>query len=255
MYVRGGTDQVLGTGSSYAKNNLTYGTWSATQNCVIVKDADGNDMASPTHYYNVRTAATNILYARANSTVNQNGYTSNVLDTVIIRRGVKDTCVLTFNGSSDLTVTSIGDLPEGLTLSNGAISGTTNVANGKYTTTATISVDGWVTKDVIIEIEVVSAMTINGTAITDGQYTIASGTEYEGILDTPYYAYGATLPGAAVLWGGYFIADATIIDWYGATDEQQADGWTYEWCRDEEKTKALHITTSTRLKACPMAYL
>ncbi|RAZ89968.1 hypothetical protein DK853_42465, partial [Klebsiella oxytoca] len=63
---------------SYPKNNLTRGVWSAEDNCVKVpanaeeKAANKNTVVSPTHYYAVRTCATNILYTRANSIVNKN---------------------------------------------------------------------------------------------------------------------------------------------------------------------------------------
>lgn len=246
MYVRGGTDEVLGTGSSYAKNDLTRGQWDAGKNVVLVpanadeKAAGVNSLASPTQYYNVREAATNILYARANSIANNNCLTSADV-TVNIMQGVSDSASLSVAGSTDVEITLPEGalLPEGLEIANGSVVGTTNVPEGSYTVPVEILADGWVKATGNITINVVSPILFNGENITADGVTVSAGS-ISADLSSDYFAYGSLHPGFAPVFGGAFMADGRVINAYfnpEFTDVGQ--GW---YNRNEDKTAADIIT-------------
>ena len=245
MYVRGGTDEVLGTGSSYAKNDLTRGKWSAEQNVVLVpanaeeKAANVNSTASPTQYVNVRIAAQNMLYARANSTVNNNCLSGAEIE-VNIMRGVNDSAALSVGGSTDVEVTLAGgELPAGLKIENGAVSGKTNAAEGSYTVNVNIVADGWVTTSGTLTVNVVSAMLFDGKNITADGVTVAAGN-ISAAISSDYFAYGAMLPSFAPVWG--MMMDGRIINcYYNPAFTDVGAGW---YNRNEDKTAADIITHS-----------
>lgn len=244
MYVRGGTDQVLGTGSSYAKNDLTRGQWDASKKVVLVpsneeeKNAGMNTMASPTHYYNVRTAAQNMLYARANSTANNNCLVGAEIS-VNIMRGVDDSASLSVAGSSDVEVTLAEEqvLPEGLEIANGAVVGKTEVPEGSYTVNVDILADGWVQTAGTLTVNVVSAILFDGESITTDGVTVNAGN-ISAAISSDYYAYGKLVPGGALVWGR--MMPGRIVNCYfnpEFTDVGQ--GW---YNRDEDKSAADIIT-------------
>ena len=244
MYVRGGTDQVLGTGASYAKNDLTRGEWSAEQNVVLVpanaeEKAEGkNTLASPTHYYNVRTAAQNMLYARANSIANNNCLSGAEI-VVDIMRGVDDSAGLSVAGSTDVEVTVDEGfaLPEGLQIANGAVVGNTNVPEGSYTVNVSIVADGWVQTAGTLTVNVVSAILFNGENITADGVEVAAG-DISAEISSDYYAYGRLVPGGAIVWG--MRMEGRIINCYYNPDfTDVGQGW---YNRNEDKTAADIIT-------------
>jgi len=244
MYVRGGTDQVLGEGAGYAKNDLTRGEWSAEQNVVLVpanaeeKAAGQNTMASPTQYVNTRIAAQNMLYARANSTANNNCL-SGAAVVVDIMRGVPDSAALSVGGSSDVVVTLAegSTLPEGLSIQNGAVTGTTNVPEGSYTVNVDILADGWVTTSGTITVNVVSAILFDGQNITADGVTVSAG-DISASISSDYYAYGKLVPSIAFVWGR--MMEGRIINcYYNPAFTDVGQGW---YNRNEDKTAADIIT-------------
>ena len=245
MYVRGGTDEVLGSGSSYAKNDLTRGEWDASANCVLVpadaaeKEAGTNSLASPTHYYNVRTAAKNMLYARVNSIAANNCLTGAEI-TVNIMRGVDDSAGLSVGGSTDVVVTlAEGEtLPEGLEIANGAVTGHTEAEEGTYTANVEIVADGWVRTSGVLTVNVVSAMLWDGENITADGVTVAAGEDFSAAISSDYYAYGRLVPSGVMVWGR-MMPGRVINCYYNPDFTDVGQGW---YNRNEDKTAADIIT-------------
>ena len=244
MYVRGGTDEVLGSGASYAKNDLTRGEWSPEQNVVLVpadmeeKEAGMNSLPSPTHYYNVRTAAQNMLYARANSIANNNCLSGAEI-VVNIMRGVNDSAGLSVAGSTDVEVTVDEGfaLPEGLEIANGAVVGNTMADEGSYTVNVSIVADGWVQTAGTLTVNVVSAVLFDGENITAEGVTVPAG-DISAAISSDYYAYGRLVPGGTIVWG--MQIEGRIINCYYNPDFTDVGAGWYN--RNEDKTAADIIT-------------
>jgi len=200
LMVRAGNDQLLGDGGSYPKNNLTRGVWSAEDNCVKVpanaeeKAANKNTVVSPTHYYAVRTCATNILYTRANSIVNKNCIADGNLS-VTVTKGVNLSTAIAASSTSDIEINSRnGSLPSGLSVNGGTVSGKTDAEEGDYRVGVDFTADGWIkVTDGTLNVHVVNAYNLDGNEIVKGRTaaTLSLGEAYEGILDSEYFAYGA----------------------------------------------------------------
>ena len=220
LMVRGGDDQVLGNGTNTPDVGLEQGTWSAEDKCVKVKASLGaaeDTLLSPTHYFAVRKAAQHILYTRANSVTNKNGLGAGAELEVALEKGVVNTVPVTLSGY-DVSVTLAEDatLPDGLTLENSVLKGTP-AEEGDFEVEVNLAGDGWVNTTAVLKIVVGSAMYYNGESIVGSVIdTINTGAAYEGLFDSPYYAYGAELNAVNV--GGQYYTRNVIVNWYEVPD-------------------------------------
>ena len=223
MMVRGGNDQLLGTGSNYPKNNLTKGVWSSALNCVMVpssaSDRD-NSVKSATHYVRTRLAAQNILYTRANSIANNNCLKADNLEVTVLK-GVNDTASIEGLSTSDVSVRANSGLPSGLSISGSTVKGKTNVAEGQYRVSVTVNADGWVETSGTMIVNVVSAIRADGENTTQvDPVRIDAGTNFSVSLDCPYYAYGKRFSNGQRVINCYQKAGDSA--WYNRNEDKTA---------------------------------
>ena len=223
MMVRGGNDQLLGTGSNYPKNNLTKGVWSSALNCVMVpssaSDRD-NSVKSATHYVRTRLAAQNILYTRANSIANNNCLKADNLEVTVLK-GVDDKASIEGLSTSDVSVRANSGLPSGLSISGSTVKGNTNVAEGQYRVSVTVNADGWVETSGTMIVNVVSAIRADGENTTQiDPVRIDAGTDFSVSLDCPYYAYGKRFSNGQRVINCYQKAGDSA--WYNRNEDKTA---------------------------------
>ncbi len=235
LMVRAGNDQVLGSGNSYPKNDLTRGEWDARFNCVRVpaneeeKAAGVNSALSPTHYVAVRTCAMNILYTRANSIANKNRMSVADMEVTIIK-GVNDSARLEINGSADMDVklASGQSLPAGLSIKNGTVTGSTNAEEGDYTARVSVTADGWVNTSGTLTVHIVNAFEIGGKTIgKNATENLTAEEYYEALIDSDYYAYGAIHGRQKVM--AYYEDPESGLKYNRDEDKSAADIITYPY--------------------------
>jgi beta-glucosidase len=167
-------------------NETPSGTWDASlrSNKGGVKVKTGTDGAleeSPNQYYYIRNSATHLLYNRANSINNQNGYYSldYTIKSLSATQYEKATGLYVGINASDLNSdTSViysitkGTLPAGLTLNSttGDITGTAT-EDGIYDLTIQANIDGYINKTADFSLNINPAFTLDkdGDDITNAQ--------------------------------------------------------------------------------------
>jgi beta-glucosidase len=201
LMVRVGDEQPLGTGSAYPEYNITYGEWSAADNCVKVpanaaEKADGtNSLLSPTHYYAVRVAAQHILFSTVNSITMKNcleiGQGEMYFGQYI--NGSQTVTIPGLDDADNLEIVS-GSLPEGLSLEGGIITGAANTV-GDYTVTVKGVTCNWIDFEADIVIHVVNTLEakVNGEYIENADNNtvrVKSGEEFTLEFYSSYFVYG-----------------------------------------------------------------
>ncbi|MFA6860926.1 MAG: glycoside hydrolase family 3 C-terminal domain-containing protein [Bacilli bacterium] len=152
------------------------GTWDASlrNNKGGVKVKTGTNGAleeSPNQYYYTRTSATRLLYNRANSINNQNGYynleykVTNLAATQYEKAVGLDAGIATSSLNADSSVIyslTKGTLPEGLTLNTatGQITGTA-ITDGTFDLSIQAVIDGYITKNANFTLTVSPAFTLD----------------------------------------------------------------------------------------------
>lgn len=177
--IRNGVDMPLGIGrpipqnTSYATDDCEYyleeGMWNAEENMVYVPANAAEDasrtfsLASPTQYYNVRKAAQHVLYASANSNGINNGInnsTANNIDKTYSFTALQNVNEKIVTENDDFKVIGYtcsiksGALPKGLTLNSAGVLTGQPTESGTFKVTVTLLGDGWVKKDMQLNITV-----------------------------------------------------------------------------------------------------
>ncbi|MCD8040350.1 MAG: glycoside hydrolase family 3 C-terminal domain-containing protein [Clostridia bacterium] len=150
-------------GNSSTMSRALSGEWDATNNCVLV-----NGEASATQWYCARMAAMRILYNAANSAANHNGVTDSSLSETItatqgtaISESVLPEKYTNSDAGYDITCNIVsGELPTGLSIENGILTGTP-LSSGTYNITLEVVVDSWITIDLDLTIEVASIVSMD----------------------------------------------------------------------------------------------
>ena len=208
-----GSDQLLGQSKSYSNNAFDHGVWDAGKKTVLVSpdeevtDSTNATMEDDTLYYGVRIRAQRALYTRANSSTAQNGFAAGEKIVVNVERGVSNNVPVTIAGTNDVSV-SLADatkspMPEGLSLVNGNVISGNPAEEGVYTVPVNVTVDGWISATADLEIHVVSALQINGKAVTtDGEVELTANQAFTGKIQAPSLAYGSS------------IGRNLVVNWY-----------------------------------------
>ncbi len=235
-----GSDQLLGSSKGYPKNALDHGTWDASTKMVKTKSsatATSDDQANPSLYFAIRRKAQRALYARANSTTIKNGAVSGQKFTVIVEQGVNNNIKVS---NSDISFVlddaSSAALAEyGLKFVNNKVVSGKPTKEGKIMLNATTKQDVWITSTAEIDVEVRSAIHVDGTAMTTGT-SAASYTANQNFsmkVDIPALSYFTEVPGGAQFWG--MSMNGLIVNAYQDSD----DSWHQ---RNEDKTASDIIT-------------
>lgn len=227
-----GSDQLLGQSSSYSNNAFDHGTWDPEKKTVLV--AEGENVTSSSNpgtveddslYYGVRIRAQRALYTRANSSTAQNGFTAGEKIVVNLERGVSNNIPVTIAGTNDVTISLAQDatMPQGLKLVNGNVISGNPSTEGSWDINVNVTVDGWITSTAVLELNVVSAVQIDGKAATTaGETKLALNQAYDGKIQAPSLAYG-TVTGSRM-----------IVNWYEYKFQK--------YNRNEDKTASDIIT-------------
>jgi beta-glucosidase len=246
-----GDDELLGTSSGFADDQMDYGEWDETTGMVKTpKDetsqaAGTNDKADPTFYAGVRIRAQRLLFSRANSAVNKNTFQDGQIVTAVIERGLDSTVKLATDASNDIKVSiqtdkegaALGALPTGLTLSSSGDVLTGKVdTEGTYDVPVNIVADRYVTVTGTLRIQVVSAMHLNGAVLdANKSIEIAANTDYTGKIETPTLAYDNKVTSIVHVWGMTMKGASFIMNEYYTEGK-----W---WNRNEDQSAADIITT------------
>lgn len=159
------------------------GTYNAERNTVVIGSGD-NTVDSKTEWYYGRMAAMRSLYVAANTLNVKNGVSTTEFAkaaTIEATQGVAvnsalGLSVLDANGGSARYELASGTLPEGLSLntSTGALTGTTKALPGQYKVTIKAVVDGYITANKSVTINVASAFTLSESTAAAGEEFFAS---------------------------------------------------------------------------------
>ncbi len=181
MMLRAGNDLPLGN-----KATIYDGTWDATlrsgKGGVKVPDKGATPggradamIESEDQYYYGRVCATRTLYVEANIMANRNGVDLDAFadKTIEVSQGVAaNESVAIDLGKSHASSLSYelteGTLPEGLTFTNGTISGTATGLAGTYEFTVLLRADTWIQKTAKITLKVNPAFTLTAAGGTPG---------------------------------------------------------------------------------------
>ena len=251
LMIRTGQDELLGSGSGYPKNNLTYGTWDAENKTVLVPAdaeekaagdntltgsgtadialADNSDeytASSATHYYHVRKAAQRILYARANSIANNNGIPDGMEIDIQLQVGVSNAVPIEVKQTTDTSLTVGAEAQAalaaaGLSITNGVLTGTPAMDQADFSVNITLVCDGWIQTTATLKITFVSAMQIDGKPIADNYNMPVSSSDSDfesGEITVPYYAYHS-VNGSTAIVNYYRGSDGS---WYSRNEDKTA---------------------------------
>lgn len=156
-------------------------------NIFVAKDAEEyttydsgvGSLESATHYYSVRKCAQRLLQTYANNSTNNNGFLGTNVVEYTLTKGVYTAFSLTIPGeTTDVNFSFADDVvwPDGMSYdaSTGILSGTPTGTGADVS--GTFTADSWV-KDgkVTFKFNFISDLTLNGTAMTDGQKVNAQG--------------------------------------------------------------------------------
>ncbi|HIV63680.1 MAG TPA: glycoside hydrolase family 3 C-terminal domain-containing protein [Firmicutes bacterium] len=193
MAIRSGLTMLLcdwGTLSTYEQGTGTYegvtlfvtGEWDDNAQCVKVKnysaDATGaTTVASYTNWYHLRMVVMRSLFTEVNSIIGNNGinlseYKGSTLAPAT--QGAEYTADIGLEGVSNATYSvSSGELPEGLSISGGQITGTPT-GSGDYSFTVTLTSGNFITTSAEYSMTVASAFDMDDTGFEE----MSVGEEY-----------------------------------------------------------------------------
>lgn len=143
-------------------NKELSGEWDEEKGCVTV-NGERNDE----QWYCARLAIKRYMYQLANSAGTYNGITDRALEETI--DATQGTALTATNILADSyyqqhdikTEISAGALPQGMTLTDGVLSGTP-VESGTFNVTVSVTADGWIGMTVDLTIEVKSVFSVDG---------------------------------------------------------------------------------------------
>lgn len=165
-------------------NCAVSGTYDKEQRTVVLEDGS----ASATQWYVVRNAAQQILFTEANSKQSTNGFDlSEYQNKSGALESAKQAQEYEVSVTADIEETTLeykvveGELPEGLKLENGVISGTPLVP-GSYEFTVEVSANGWIKAQAQFTLEVTSAISVN-PAVDATIDAIPAGQEFLATVD------------------------------------------------------------------------
>ena len=250
LMVRGGDDSLLTKDSSYATNAIERGRWDATArngkgNIFVAKDAEEyttydsgvGSLESATHYYSVRKCAQRLLQTYANNSTNNNGFLGTNVVEYTLTKGVYTSFSLTIPGeTTDVNFSFADDVvwPDGMSYdaSTGILSGTPTGTGADVS--GTFTADSWVKNgNVTFKFNFISDLTLNGTAMTDGQKVNAKiGQAYNATITATNYSYGNQL----MMNTRRGASNQRIMNAYRNKNDNQ---WYH---RDEDKSAADIIT-------------
>ncbi|MCC8101347.1 MAG: glycoside hydrolase family 3 C-terminal domain-containing protein [Clostridiales bacterium] len=161
-------------------NCAVSGIYDADQNVVLLDDGS----VSPTQWYWLRNAAQQILFVEANSKQSENGVDlsefsdqSGSLAVATQAAAYEVSIALDLGDVSVDYVIISGELPDGMSLTDGVISGTPTTA-GTYEVTIEAEAFNWITAEATFSIEVESAI-----SLTDATDSLTVGTSYLAAID------------------------------------------------------------------------
>lgn len=226
LMARAGDDIVLGGSTSFTDTYFSESKWDAANNCVLVKNEDGNAwVASPTQYYAIRKSAQRVLYTEVNSNMMRNN-TTNLELTATIYQGVSNTAIAECPQTSDFTL-SVADgatLPAGITLNGFTVTGAASLAEGVYTIPVKVACDSWIETDATLTVNVVNMIGYNGVYAPGGATAdnplirVKAGEAVDGTFSSEYYAYGQ-LHGSSLVSNYYYSAK---YGWYSRDEDKSA---------------------------------
>ncbi len=208
LLVRAGDEAPLGIASSYPMNAMHYGSWDASLRdgkglVLVAANADDEKanvytVPSLTHYYAVRRSAQAILYTRANSSANNNGFVggSIVLETAFdIEKD--NSFTLTMPGFIDavfsMSEAEQAKLPAGVKFDgvSATLSGKPEADTiGDYVLSVDVNCDGGrVASYLTLNLKVQDKWHVNGVGIENNTVTIRSGEAASLAIDCPAYGY------------------------------------------------------------------
>ncbi len=209
LLVRAGDEAPLGIASSYPVNSLHYGQWDASQReglgNVLVAASEEDEKASLytvpslTHYYAVRRSAQAILYTRANSSANNNGFVAGSIElSTVFDIEKSNSYTLSMPGFIDavfaLNEAETAKLPAGVTFDpvTATLSGTPEADTiGDYQFSVDVNCDGGrVSSYLVLNLKVQDKWHVNGAGIENNLVTLEAGKEASLVFDCPAYGYG-----------------------------------------------------------------
>ncbi|MCD8309199.1 MAG: glycoside hydrolase family 3 C-terminal domain-containing protein [Clostridia bacterium] len=199
-------------GTTISGSKALSGEWDATNNCVLV-----NGEASATQWYCARMSAMRVLYNAANSAANHNGITETSFDEEVEATQGQSLSVSILpeqytaedSGYDISYVITSGELPTGLSINNGVLSGIPT-SGGTYNIALEMTVDGWIKIDVNLTITVASIIEMEDdiTALSTGDTV----DEYVSIdlSDVSYNSYTVSISEGALPDGLSMASDGRI---------------------------------------------
>ncbi|MDR0831757.1 MAG: glycoside hydrolase family 3 C-terminal domain-containing protein [Bacillales bacterium] len=195
-------DQMIRTGNNMPLGtSLPEGTWSPASKTMLVRaqgaaPTDPETVPSPTHYYNLRKSAQEILYVYANNNSMLQGIKNNLTFEATVRKGTINNSVVDVSslGSTDvrITPTTAGAalLPAGVTFNSGtdAFVAAANSAApvGVYNIPVDIVIDGWVKRSGVVTLNVIEPVTYAGTDLS----SVVQGSSITGQFASTYFVLG-----------------------------------------------------------------
>lgn len=238
-------------GNNSRAGNEFEGVWDETKKMVMVaKDATEYasktaTLESPTQWYWVRNTVQRSLWTYCNTSGIQNGVkvneivgkttlTGEVGAAISSTQGDLTVSDAITGGSSDVKYEMVsGSLPNGVTFSNGKLSGTPT-SSGEYLFTVRVTIDGWVKKEVEHKLVVASAFSLSKTTTKVGDdYSDKIATELvtedAGYSNIAYSVVSGELPeGLTIAEDGTISGKATKAGSYTFTVQcsaRQGSGW------------------------------
>ncbi len=211
-------------------NKGLSGEWDEEAGCVTV-----NGKRNDEQWYCARLAVKRYLYQLANSAGTYNGITDRALEeTIDATQGtaLAETRILADSYYTDHDITTEiteGALPQGMTLTDGVLSGTP-VESGTFNVTVSVTADGWIGMTVDLTINVKSVMSISSdiSTIETGESVNAYVLLPETITEFSMEIVEGTLPeGLSFASDGRITGTATTAGTYSFTVQATAGESVY----------------------------